>query len=106
MLFVVNLPVLSHREITLRSTTGQQFVFGFRCGMLIAIRSQNLGKVTGLMVTASHNPAEDNGVKLVEPSGHMLSQTWEVPLPPTPHPQPSLQVFCPQLPMHEKPRLE
>ena len=30
------------------------------------------------MVTASHNPAEDNGVKLAEPSGHMLVQSWEV----------------------------
>ncbi|KAJ3196750.1 Phosphoacetylglucosamine Mutase [Irineochytrium annulatum] len=29
------------------------------------------------MVTASHNPAKDNGVKLVEPLGEMLTQKWE-----------------------------
>lgn len=30
------------------------------------------------MITASHNPENDNGVKLVEPSGEMLAQEWEV----------------------------
>jgi phosphoacetylglucosamine mutase len=29
------------------------------------------------MVTASHNPYEDNGVKIVEPDGSMLVQRWE-----------------------------
>ncbi|BDD60682.1 hypothetical protein MAP00_005783 [Monascus purpureus] len=29
------------------------------------------------MVTASHNPAEDNGVKLVDPMGEMLEAEWE-----------------------------
>lgn len=37
-----------------------------------------LGAATGLVVTASHNPEQDNGVKLVDPSGYMLQQTWEV----------------------------
>eukprot|EP00879_Flechtneria_rotunda_P020590 GHRR01021665.1.p1 GENE.GHRR01021665.1~~GHRR01021665.1.p1 ORF type:complete len:503 (+),score=168.16 GHRR01021665.1:54-1562(+) len=31
----------------------------------------------GVMITASHNPASDNGVKLVEPSGEMLAQHYE-----------------------------
>ena len=29
------------------------------------------------MVTASHNGAEDNGVKIVERDGGMLSRDWE-----------------------------
>ena len=29
------------------------------------------------MITASHNPEEDNGVKLVEPMGAMLIPAWE-----------------------------
>jgi len=35
------------------------------------------GKTSGLMVTASHNPACDNGVKLVEPNGAMLPVDME-----------------------------
>jgi len=31
----------------------------------------------GLMVTASHNAVEDNGVKMVDPEGGMLAMDWE-----------------------------
>ena len=44
----------------------------------MAARSMLLDAATGLVVTASHNPAQDNGVKLVDPSGYMLEQSWEV----------------------------
>lgn len=30
-----------------------------------------------MMVTASHNPEEDNGVKIVEPGGEMMIASWE-----------------------------
>ncbi|KAA8498996.1 Phosphoacetylglucosamine mutase [Porphyridium purpureum] len=50
-----------------------------RCAVLMALRSMQDGaRVTGLMITASHNPECDNGVKMVESSGHMLDGRWEV----------------------------
>jgi phosphoacetylglucosamine mutase len=49
-----------------------------RVGVLAALRSAALGgRAVGVMVTASHNPAEDNGAKIVDPSGAMLAQEWE-----------------------------
>lgn len=41
------------------------------------MRSLKTSRVTGICITASHNPAPDNGVKLVDPSGEMLSQDYE-----------------------------
>ncbi|GBG33793.1 Phosphoacetylglucosamine mutase [Hondaea fermentalgiana] len=48
-----------------------------RVGMLSWVRALSTRANVGLMVTASHNPHRDNGVKLVDPDGGMLSQSWE-----------------------------
>ncbi|GJQ12945.1 hypothetical protein GpartN1_g4736.t1 [Galdieria partita] len=50
----------------------------FRCGILAAARALSVPCVcVGLMITASHNPSEDNGVKIIEPDGSMLDEKWE-----------------------------
>ncbi|GKF01269.1 phosphoacetylglucosamine mutase, partial [Tanacetum coccineum] len=50
----------------------------FRIGILAALRSLKTGgDVIGLMITASHNKVDDNGVKIADPSGGMLSPLWE-----------------------------
>ena len=49
----------------------------FRCGAVAAVRSAVTGRATGIVVTASHNPERDNGVKLVDCDGGMLPVAWE-----------------------------
>ncbi|OVA02487.1 Alpha-D-phosphohexomutase [Macleaya cordata] len=49
----------------------------FRVGILAALRSLKTQSVIGLMITASHNQVSDNGVKVADPSGGMLTQEWE-----------------------------
>ena len=50
----------------------------FRVGALATLRSRARGGLAiGLMVTASHNPERDNGIKLIDPDGGMLDQSWE-----------------------------
>lgn len=49
-----------------------------RMGILSSLRSASLdGESVGIMVTASHNPENDNGVKLSDSNGGMLPPRWE-----------------------------
>jgi phosphoacetylglucosamine mutase len=49
-----------------------------RMGCLAALRSLQLRNLAiGVVITASHNPIEDNGLKLVDADGGMLSRKWE-----------------------------
>ncbi|XP_020497666.1 phosphoacetylglucosamine mutase [Labrus bergylta] len=49
----------------------------FRMGLLATLRSKKTEATIAVMVTASHNPEEDNGVKLIDPMGEMVALTWE-----------------------------
>ncbi|XP_022961395.1 phosphoacetylglucosamine mutase [Cucurbita moschata] len=49
----------------------------YRVGILAALRALKTEAVIGLMITASHNKVSDNGVKIADPSGGMLTQEWE-----------------------------
>jgi phosphoacetylglucosamine mutase len=58
-------------------TDAMHIVF-VKVGILAALRSLNMNQqAIGVMITASHNPKEDNGVKIVDPDGGMLTQSWE-----------------------------
>lgn len=39
----------------------------YTVGMIACARSKKRNATIGIMITASHNPADDNGVKLVDP---------------------------------------
>mmetsp|Transcript_9767 Transcript_9767/g.19148 ORF Transcript_9767/g.19148 Transcript_9767/m.19148 type:complete len:519 (-) Transcript_9767:4516-6072(-) len=49
----------------------------FRCGLVALLRAHQTKKNVGVMITASHNPIDDNGVKLIDWNGEMLAGPWE-----------------------------
>ena len=49
-----------------------------RIGLLASyLSSLEHGRWIGIMITASHNPVQDNGVKIIAPDGGTLSVEWE-----------------------------
>lgn len=47
-------------------------------GILAALRSRHQkSAAVGLIITASHNPSQDNGIKIIDVNGEMLTIQWE-----------------------------
>ena len=59
------------------ASAGELNFVTYRTGCLAGLRSRKVNAATGLMITASHNPVGDNGVKVTEPRGEMLIPQWE-----------------------------
>lgn len=69
--------VLQYGTSGFRTNAKQLDHIMFRMGLLATVRSKKTKATIGVMVTASHNPEEDNGVKLVDPMGEMVTRDWE-----------------------------
>ena len=70
-------PVLAYGTAGFRTLATNLDSAMFRVGMLAALRSFQTGQASGVMITASHNGIEDNGVKIVDGDGGMLARSWE-----------------------------
>jgi len=49
----------------------------YNIGLVSALRSLQSRKSVGVMITASHNPIQDNGAKFIDSNGEMLDSQWE-----------------------------
>nr|CAH8870396.1 unnamed protein product [Trichobilharzia regenti] len=75
---ITDLSSLSYGTAGFRLPAHKLSGVAIRLGILACLRSVNLHcRAMGIMITASHNPPCDNGIKLVDPDGGMLDTEWE-----------------------------
>ncbi|KAI6202078.1 Phosphoacetylglucosamine mutase [Aphelenchoides besseyi] len=82
---LVNCPIASNLRFVygtagFRTKDDYMTFIAYRTGVFAGYRARKLGKNIGLMITASHNLCNDNGIKIVDPMGEMLDQRFETPL--------------------------
>ena len=65
------------KSIIMDSVLFRSGVFATLVSLSKSIKNNNDIKSMGLMITASHNPGEDNGCKIADINGGMLSSEWE-----------------------------
>lgn len=70
-------PKISYGTSGFRGNANQIEHLFFNVGLISAVRCMQLKAKIGIMITASHNPVEDNGVKFIDGKGEMLDVSWE-----------------------------
>lgn len=60
------------------SAGAEVFLLGVLSTPAIAFLTQKLKAAVGIVISASHNPYEDNGVKIIGSDGFKLSDEWEI----------------------------
>lgn len=73
----VSKPVVSYGTAGFRGQADQIEHLFFNLGHVSALKCLQSKANIGIMITASHNPIQDNGIKLISANGQMLETQWE-----------------------------
>lgn len=74
---LVSKPVVSYGTAGFRGQANKIEHLFFNLGLVSALKCLQSMANIGIMVTASHNPIQDNGIKLISSNGQMLETEWE-----------------------------
>lgn len=77
-------PFISYGTAGFRGPASEIEHLFYNIGLISGLKCLHSKGNIGIMITASHNPIQDNGVKLIASNGEMLKTEWE----------PSVQSFC------------
>lgn len=70
-------PVVSYGTAGFRGQANKIEHLFFNLGLVSALKCLHSKANIGIMITASHNPIQDNGIKLISSNGEMLETEWE-----------------------------
>lgn len=74
---LVTKPVVPYGTAGFRGQANQIEHLFFNLGLVSALKCLQSRANIGIMITASHNPIQDNGIKLISSNGEMLESEWE-----------------------------